>query len=55
MFNGGYDPVPEKFTFRPERLTVSRPIDRAVNCAACYKKRRADKKFLRRWSAQNAA
>lgn len=55
LFNGGFDPVPEKFCFRPERLTVSRPIDRAVNCAACYKKRRADKKFLRRLNSKKAA
>ena len=55
FFNGGADPVPEKFCFRPEKLTVDRPIDRAVNCAACYKKRRSNKKFLRRWSCKNAA
>lgn len=46
--NGGIDPVPETFMFRPEKFTVDRPIDRAVNCAECYRKRRSRKSYLRR-------
>ena len=46
--NEGVDPVPEKFRFRPEKYTVSRPIDKAVNCAECYQKRHSRKRYLRR-------
>lgn len=45
--NGGFDPVPEKFCFHPERFTVERPIIRAKNCAKCYRDRHTQEKLPR--------
>lgn len=43
--NGGIDPVPKKFCFRPERFTVSRTETQiGKDCAERYRRQRSRKK-----------